>query len=86
MVKASRAGLFCYCLAATTFWLCHAAQAQHVPNAERQRDRLRQHQDHSRYAPSDYGFGVNVAPPPDLIWNHKQPGGASAPASEGSAR
>ncbi|MFL5281517.1 MAG: galactose oxidase-like domain-containing protein [Rhodopila sp.] len=56
-------------------------QAQPVHKTESQRDRLLQHQDRYRRAPPDYGFGENVAPPADLIWNHKQPDGAPAAAS-----
>ncbi|GAC1629332.1 MAG: hypothetical protein NVS4B4_12080 [Bradyrhizobium sp.] len=66
---------------AVSVWLCPAVQAQHVHKTESQRDRLMQHQDRDRRAPADYGFGVNVAPPAGLIWNHKQLGGASAAAS-----
>jgi len=76
----SRARFVYYYLAAG-FWLCPAVQAQHVHKTESQRDRLRQHQDHDRSAPPDYGFGVNVAPPAGLIWNHKQSGGAPAAPS-----
>lgn len=85
MVKSNWARFVCCCFAAN-FWLCPAVQAQHVHKTESQRDRLRQHQDHDRHAPADYGFGVNVAPPAGLIWNHKQPDGASAAASGAAAR
>jgi hypothetical protein len=80
MVRSNWANFVHYCCA-ISFWLCPAVQAQHVYKTESQRDRLLQHQDHYRQAPPDYGFGENVAPPADLIWNHKQPGGASAAAS-----
>ena len=85
MVKSNWARFVCCCFAAN-FWLCPAVQAQHVHKTESQRDRLRQHQDHDRHAPADYGFGVNVAPPAGLIWNHKQPGGASAAAADAVAQ
>ena len=85
MVKSKWARLAYYCFAAN-FWLCFAVQAQHVHKTESQRDRLLQHHDRARHAPKDYGFGVNVAPPADLIWNYKQPDGASAAASGAVAR
>lgn len=80
MTESNRARLVYYFLAAG-FWLCPAVQAQHLHKTESQRDQLRQHQDRDRYAPPDYGFGANVAPPADLIWNHKQSGGAPAAPS-----
>ena len=83
-MKSNWARFVYYCFVAN-FWLCPAVQAQHVHKTESQRDRLLQHQDHPRHAPSDYGFGANVAPPAGLIWTHKQPGGASAAASGAAA-
>ncbi len=85
MAKSIQTRFVCYCFAAN-FWLCPAVQAQHVHKTESQRDRLLQHHDRDRRAPRDYGFGVNVAPPADLIWNHKQPNGASAEAFGAVAR
>ena len=85
MVKSNRVRSVCYFLAAN-FWFCPAVQAQHVHKTESQRDRLRQHQDEYRHAPTDHGFGVNVAPPTGWIWKHKQPGDASVTASDEVAR
>src|SRR4051812_40812216 len=84
MVKSNWAR-FVYCCFAANVWLCPAVHAQHVHKTQSQKDRLLQHQDHTQHSPPDYGFGVNVAPPASLIWNHKQPGDASAGASGAAA-
>ena len=84
MAKSNRKK-FVYYFFVTNLWLCPVVQAQHVHKTESLRDRMLQQRERYRHAPPDYGFGENVAPPADLIWNHQQPGGPPAAASGATA-